>query len=236
MAGAGLRPQADPRRERLDRLIAEIDFKEERYYNLYSGGEAAASGTDLSREAWVSLQSFMADFSKLRAELYRLSRGVEQIHMPAIEAVGLDKVTETLRSLDLRLRPLGEAMSKLQDDGARRLVKDLLDVVDALDRVFEMLERQPGSVSEGVGRGLKSVYDLLMSVLGKAGLSLMPVEEAFNPHWHLAMGTEEHPGRPDGAVSRVLLKGFLFQGQVFRTAQVVVVKNTGTGQDIPAKA
>ena len=145
-------------------------------------------------------------------------------------------MTETLRSLELRLRPLGDAVSKFQDDGARRLVKALLDGGDALDRVFEMLERQPGSVSEGVARGLKSVYDLLMSVLGKAGLSQMPVEEAFNPHWHLAMGTEEHPGLPDGAVGRVLLKGFLFQGQVFRTAQVVVVKNTGNGQDIPAKA
>ena len=90
MASARLSRQANPRSERLKRLIAEIDFNEERYYNLYSGGETAASGTDLSREAWVSLQSFMADFSKLRAELYRLSRGVEQIQMPAIEAVGLD--------------------------------------------------------------------------------------------------------------------------------------------------
>lgn len=221
---------------RLERLVAQIDFTNERYYNLYSGGETVDNRADLGREAWVSLQSFMADFSKVRAELYRLSRGVEQIQMPAIEAVGLDKVTDTLRSLELRLRPLGEVVGKLQDDGARRLVKDLLDVVDALDRVFEMLERQPGSVSEGVGRGLKSVYDLLLSVLGKAGLSVMPVEDSFNPHWHLAMGTEEHPGKADGSVSRILLKGYLYQGQVFRTAQVVVVKNGGTATENPAKA
>lgn len=236
MAVSKTRDDAAAGRIQLERLIAKIDFTTERYYNLYSGGETVDARADLGREAWVSLQGFMADFSKVRAELYRLSRGVEQIQMPAIEAVGLDKVTDTLRSLEMRLRPLGEVLGKLQDDGAKRLVKDLLDVVDALDRVFEMLERQPGSVSEGVGRGLKSVYDLLLGVLGKAGLSVMAVEDGFNPHWHLAMGTEEHPGKADGSVSRVLLKGYLYQGQVFRTAQVVVVRNSGTGSENPAKA
>ena len=39
------------------------------------------------------------------------------------------------------------------------------------------------------------------------------------------MGTEPNPGKPNGAVSRVLLTGYLWNGQVFRTAQVVVVKN-----------
>jgi molecular chaperone GrpE len=146
--------------------------------------------------------------------------------MPAIEAIGLDKVTESLRALDLRLRPLGEALGKLQDDGAKRLVKDLLEVLDSLDRVFELMERQPGSVSEGVARGLRSVYDLLLAVLAKAGLSPMPIGKEFNPHWHLAMGTDEAAGRPEGSVSRVLLKGYLYQGQVFRTAQVAVVKNS----------
>jgi molecular chaperone GrpE len=209
----------------LERIVAQIDFDSERYYNLYFDSLPGETSADLGREAWASLQSFMADLSKVRGELYRLSRGVEQIQMPAIEAVGLDKVTESLRALEVRLRPLGEAMGKLQDDGGKRLVKDLLDVLDPLDRVFELMERQPGSVSEGVARGLRSVYDLLLSVLAKAGLSAMPISEEFNPHWHLAMGTDEAPGKRDGTVSRVLLKGYLYQNQVFRTAQVAVVKN-----------
>jgi molecular chaperone GrpE (heat shock protein) len=53
----------------------------------------------------------------------------------------------------------------------------------------------------------------------------METGEAFDPHRHMAMGTEPNPGKPNGAVSRVLLTGYMWNGQVFRTAQVVVVKN-----------
>lgn len=147
--------------------------------------------------------------------------------MPAIEAVGLDKVAEQLRGLEMKLRPLSEVLNRTEEDGRiKRLLKDLLDVVDSLDRVFEMMERQPSGLSDGLVRGFRSVYDLLLSSMSKAGLQLMVVGDSFDPHQHLAMGTEPHEGKADGSVSRVLLKGYLWHGQVFRTAQVAVVKNT----------
>jgi hypothetical protein len=211
---------------RLQELQAKIDFDSEQYYNLYFESAPDAVDLDLASEAWTGLNNLHADLTKVRGELYRLSRGVEQLRMPALEAIGLDKVAEQLRGLETRLRPLGELMARTEDDSRlKRLIGDLLGVVDSLDRVFELMESRPDAVSEGVARGFRSVYQLLMQALGRAGLVAIEVQGRFDPHQHLAMGTEPNADLPDGAVSRVLLTGYMWNGQAFRPAQVVVVKN-----------
>jgi hypothetical protein len=207
-------------------LAAQIDFHTEDYYNLYDRPADSRPAERLSDEVWTSLSSLTADLAKIRGEMYRLGHGVERLRMPAIEAVGLDKVAEQLRGLELRLRPLGELLAAQQDgDRIRRLLKDLLAVLDALDRVFELVENQPGAVSEGVMRGLHSVRQLMLDILARQGLKPMEPGSQFDPHRQMAMGTEPVPGRQDGEISRVLLTGYLVNDEVFRTAQVVVVKN-----------
>ena len=214
----------------LARLQAKIDFTGDQYYNLYLEAEPPALAPDLAGEAWTGLSNLTADMTKLRGELYRLSRGVEQLRMPAIEAVGLDKVAEQLRSLEVRLKPLGELLNRGEEDGkVKRLLQGLLDVVDSLDRVFELMERQTEGISQGMLSGLKSVYQLMLQAMARAGMVPMETGEQFDPHRHMAMGTEQSLGKPNGAVSRVLLTGYMWNGQVFRTAQVVVVKNEEAG-------
>jgi hypothetical protein len=212
--------------EPIERLRAEIDFSSEHYYNLYSEPVDAASADAVGRETWSNLASLLADLGKMRGELSRMRRGVEELRMPAIEAIGLDRVAESLRGLEARLRPLGDLINRQEDDGRfKRVMKELVVVIDTLDRVFELAEQQPGSVSEGVMRGLKSVYDLLLQALGRYGLKPLEIAGAFDPHTQMAMGTEQNMKLTNGAVSRVMQRGYLLDGQVLRTAQVVVVKN-----------
>jgi molecular chaperone GrpE len=212
--------------EPIERLRAEIDFSTEHYYNLYSGAMDAPGAEAIGRETWSNLASLLADLGKMRGELSRMRRGVEELRLPAIEAIGLDRVVESLRGLEVRLRPLGDVLSRQEDEGRfKRVLKELVVVVDTLERVFELAEQQPGSVSEGVMRGLRSVYDLLLQTLGRYGLKPLEIAGAFDPHTQMAMGTEPHPELADGAVSRVMQRGYLLDGQVLRAAQVVVVKN-----------
>ena len=211
----------------LSRLIAEIDFESERYYNLYFESADELPPPDVSGEAWTSLSSLTVDMTKIRGELSRLRRSMEQLQLPAAGAAGLDRVAEQLRGLEARLHPRREEPSRPEEkDQVRRVLKYLLGVADALDRVQDLAQAQPGAVSEGVRRGLESVRQLLLECFGRQGLEPMEVGQAFDPHLHLAMGTEPHPELPEGAISRVLLKGYLLGGHVFRTAQVVVVKGS----------
>jgi len=212
--------------EVLVRLISEIDFDSERYYNLYFGSAEELPQAEINEEIGFNLSALTSDLNKMRGEVSRMRRAVEELRLPALEAVGLDKVLEQLKGLEIRLRPLSEVLANRDEEGlVKRFLKDLLQVVDTLDRVFELAEQQPQSVSEGVWRGLKSVYDLQMQTLARYGLEPVEVGDVFNPHQQKAMGTEPSPGKQDGAVSRVLQRGYLFKGQILRTAQVVVVKN-----------
>ena len=211
----------------LERLVAEIDFDSERYYNLYAQPGAGLPTGEPAQEAWTNLAALTADLGKFRGEIARLRRGVETLRLPAIEAAGLDTVAAQLRSLESALRNVAQRSEQQgEDEGQlKRLLKDLLGVADALDRVEELVDKQPAAVPEGVRRGLLSVRQLLLDTLGRRGLKPLEADGAFNPHEQMAMGTEPCPGRADGEVSRVLLRGYMLNEQILRTAQVVVVKN-----------
>lgn len=222
----------DATHEFLELLIQQIDFDSEHYYNLYFEPADDLPPEDVAAEIWTNLSSLMSDVGKLRGELARMRRGVEEIRLPAIEAVGLDSVADQLRSLELKLRPLAEQAHQPADDEERskRLLKDLLAVLDTLDRVFELMEAQPSAVGEGLRTGLISLYQLFQETLARYGLEQMQIEAGsrFDPHEQLAMGTEPRKELADGMVSRVLLKGYRLQGKPLRTAQVVVVKNAAS--------
>jgi molecular chaperone GrpE len=222
----------DGTHEVLELLIQQIDFDSEHYYNLYFEPADDLPPEDVAAEVWTNLSSLMADVGKLRGELARMRRGVEQIQMPAIEAVGLDSVVAQLRSLETRLKPVAEQAARPAEEESqvRRLLKDLLAVLDTLDRVFELVEAQPMTVSEGLRTGLTSLYQLFQETLGRYGLEQMQIAAGsrFDPHEQLAMGTEPHAELADGTVSRVMLKGYRLKDKPLRTAQVVVVKNTGS--------
>ena len=214
----------------LRRLIDGLDFSREEYFDLYSVDPAVeVSLPELDSEIWASVSTLSADLARTRAELSRLRSGVETLRMPAVEAIGLDRLAETMRSIESKLKPLLPQSAGSQNDEAKqkisRTIKELLIVADTLERVLELMESQPGSVSEGVATGLRNVYQLLIDNFGRAGVKQAPLSGAFDPHIHLAVGTEPNENQPNGHLSRVLQRGYFINDQVLRTAQVVVVKN-----------
>ena len=213
----------------LTQLVSQIDFDSERYYNLYFESAEELPLADVSTEIWANLSSLVADLGKQRGELARLRRGIEELRMPAIETVGLDKVVEQLHSVETRLRSVADKKVAANEDESRvkRVLKDMLNVLDTLDRVFELITAQPDSVSEGVHTGLRSLYRLFQESLGRYVLEQMQIEpgSTFDPNEQMAMGTEPQAELNNGSVSRVLLKGYRLEGKPLRTAQVVVVKN-----------
>jgi hypothetical protein len=213
----------------LARLIDGLDFSREEYIDLYPGaGGMTVTAEDLDAEIWTNVSALGADLTKVRGELARLRSGVETLRMPAVEAIGLDKLADTMRSIEARLKPLAAppGPQKTEDDARLlRILKELLVVCDTLERVLELMDSQPGSVSDSVATGLRSVYQLLIDNFTRSGVKQAPLSGPFDPHIHLAVGTEPNPELPSGNLSRVLQRGYYYNDQVLRTAQVVVVKN-----------
>jgi molecular chaperone GrpE len=99
-----------------------------------------------------------------------------------------------------------------------RLVKELLPVLDDLERALEAAsEHKEGKVEEGV----RLVQRELQEALGKEGLAEIETNGNFDPHVHEALLSQPSE-QDDGAILEVLQKGYRLGDRVLRPARVVV--------------
>ena len=99
-----------------------------------------------------------------------------------------------------------------------RLVKELLPVLDDLERALEAAtEHQEAQLEEGV----KLVHRELQEALAKEGLSEIETNGHFDPHMHEALLSQPSE-QEEGAILDVLQKGYRLGDRVLRPARVVV--------------
>jgi molecular chaperone GrpE len=103
-------------------------------------------------------------------------------------------------------------------DQQSRLVKELLPVLDDLERALEAAEaHEEAKLEEGVALVTRSFAD----VLRKEGLEEVPTEGKFDPHVHEALLSQPSEAE-EGAVIEVLQKGYRLGDRVIRPARVVI--------------
>jgi molecular chaperone GrpE len=105
--------------------------------------------------------------------------------------------------------------------GKAELARQLIPVVDNLERAVEASAVEPESLAKGVSL----VRDELRSTLEGAGVEAYdPTGEQFDPELHEALSTRPDEGAKPGVVLETLEKGYRLDGQVLRPARVVVSK------------
>jgi molecular chaperone GrpE len=108
-----------------------------------------------------------------------------------------------------------------------RLVKELLPVLDDLERALEAAEaHEEAKLEEGVALVARS----LAAVLRKEGLQEVPSEGKFDPHVHEALLSQPSDAEA-GSVIEVLQKGYRLGDRVLRPARVVVAAPKAPAQD-----
>ena len=103
-----------------------------------------------------------------------------------------------------------------------RVVKELLPVLDDLERALEAAEQHEEAKLED---GVRLVHRQLADVLRKQGLAEIDTDGVFDPHVHEALLTQ--PGGDDvesGHVLQVLQKGYRLGDHVLRPARVIVAE------------
>ena len=99
-----------------------------------------------------------------------------------------------------------------------RLVKELLPVLDDLERALEAAaEHEEAKLEEGV----RLVHRELASVLEREGLVEIETDGQFDPHRHEALLTQPSEAE-EGSVIQVIQKGYRLGDHVLRPARVVV--------------
>jgi molecular chaperone GrpE len=106
----------------------------------------------------------------------------------------------------------------LSTRAAERLVKELLPIVDDLERALEAAEEHEEAKLE---EGVRLVHRQLASALEREGLAEIETNGKFDPHVHEALLAQ--PSEADeGSVIEVLQKGYRLGDRVLRPARVVV--------------
>lgn len=102
-----------------------------------------------------------------------------------------------------------------------RLVRELLPILDDLERALEAAERhEEAQLVEGV----KLVEQALRRALTKEGLAEIETDGAFDPHVHEALLTKPGNGADSGTVLEVVQRGYRVGERVVRPAKVIVAE------------
>jgi molecular chaperone GrpE len=115
----------------------------------------------------------------------------------------------------------------LSTRAAERLVKELLPIVDDLERALEAAEEHEEAKLE---EGVRLVHRQLESVLEREGLAEIETNGKFDPHVHEALLAQPAEAE-EGTVIGVLQKGYRLGDRVLRPARVIVAAPKETGGD-----
>ena len=102
-----------------------------------------------------------------------------------------------------------------------RLVRELLPVLDDLERALEAAERHEEAA---LVDGVRLVEQSLRKALAKEGLVEIDTEGAFDPHVHEALLSRPGEEAESGSVLEVVQRGYRLGDRVVRPARVIVAE------------
>lgn len=115
-------------------------------------------------------------------------------------------------------------VEKAHKFGSEKLVKELLPILDNLERALAAAPAGDEAANNLV-EGVQMTLDMFVSGLAKFKCEVVsPEGEPFNPDLHQAMSMVENPDMEPNTVMAVMQKGYTLQGRLMRPAMVVVSK------------
>jgi molecular chaperone GrpE len=129
-----------------------------------------------------------------------------------------DQLKRVAADFDNYRKRVAREREELVSRANERLVKELLPVLDDLERALEAAaEHQEAQLEEGV----RLVHRSLADALAKEGLAEIPTDGAFDPHTQEALLSQPSEAE-EGTVIQVLQKGYTLGDRVLRPARVVI--------------
>jgi molecular chaperone GrpE len=148
------------------------------------------------------------------------------------EQNNIDEPVEEVQETDDRLLRLAAEFDNYKKRAARereqyvalaneRLVKDLLPILDDLERALTAAEEHEEAQLE---EGVRLVHRSLASLLERNGLTQIETDGKFDPHVHEALLTQPAEAKESGDVLDVIQKGYKLGDRVVRPARVIVAE------------
>jgi len=146
---------------------------------------------------------------------------VQQDPLAAAEAKAqehLDDLKRLAAEFENYKKRTAREQASLSTRATERLVKELLPIVDDLERALEAAEEHEEAKLE---EGVRLVHRQLAAALEREGLAEIETSGKFDPHVHEALLSQPSDA-DEGNVIEVLQKGYRLGDRVLRPARVVV--------------
>ena len=133
-----------------------------------------------------------------------------------------DEAVETMKRVaadfDNFRKRVAREREELSANANERLVKELLPILDDLERALEAAaQHEEAQLEEGV----RLVHRSLASLLERQGVAQIETDGQFDPHVHEALLSQPSEAE-EGSVIDVVQKGYTLGDRVVRPARVVV--------------
>ncbi len=128
----------------------------------------------------------------------------------------------TFAELENTRRRCAEDVTKAQKFGIEKFAKNLLPVIDSLEKALEMTAEETGPMREG----LLATHRQFMHALEVSGMTMIdPAGKKFDPNNQQAIAmVPAQEGREPGCVAEVFQRGWMIHDRVLRPAMVSVVQ------------
>ena len=144
---------------------------------------------------------------------------IEQLELEALRAEN-EELIETLQRLQAEFDNYRKRAARDQQSlvarAHERLVKDILPVLDDLERALEAAEQHEEAKLE---EGVRLVHRSLAGALEREGLAEIETNGKFDPHVHEALLTQPSEAE-EGSVIEVLQKGYRLGDRVLRPSEM----------------
>lgn len=185
--------------------------------NLESNQKTVQEDNALSEEITEEKLEDAGDLiNKMKARIQELEKEVD---------TNYDKFLRVTADFDNYKKRAAREMSDLRKFANENILREMLSVVDNLERAIESGSKQDSdkqTLLEGVEITLKDLFRLFE----KYGVKDFKSEgEPFDPVFHQAMMQEQTNDYPDNVVLNELQKGYTIHERLLRPAMVVVAKN-----------
>ena len=219
-------------RERFEAWLGEVEATQ--------GEIAEGASTSSDMVSPPDLYSFFKEMTASRTENRRVNRRITEVFSNWGEK--LDGFGSTLSQMEEDLATVNDAIAAEEQPVSRSFALVLIEMADRLRRVGNAFEQPPARpkwrrLVEGIQDGpwrsawqkQKEAFSILLEhyegLLEKAGVSRIAVEGAeFDPQLMTAIDTETTSEHPERSVTREVRPGYRFQGELLRTAQVIVAR------------
>jgi molecular chaperone GrpE len=157
----------------------------------------------------------------LQQSVAKSDRSDEDVELEALRNEN-EELIDTLQRLQADFENFRKRAQRDQEAlvgrAGERIVKELLPVLDDLERALEAAEQHEEAKLE---EGVKLVHRRLEQLLEREGLAPVETNGKFDPHVHEALLTQPSEFE-EGSVVEVLQKGYRLGDRVLRPARVVV--------------